>query len=107
MDEKQTCSNCNRIFSWEKDYRYHKKDCQPDTCRECGQCFPNQHALKTHIAKVHTQTFKCGTCNKNFANKRNLKRHEVVHTDSKIQCEMCNSKFSTKSSMQRHMKQQH
>ena len=107
LEEQQKCPNCNRQFSCEKDYRLHKKRCHPVICKDCDECFQNQHSLNTHISMVHTQAFKCGDCDKCFANKCNLKRHQDVHMGLKIQCEICHSEFSTKGSMTRHVKQQH
>ena len=107
LEEQQKFPNCSRQFRRKKNYRLHKKDCRPEICKDCGQCFQNLDSLNTHISLVHTQKFKCDACEKCFANKQNLKRHLLVHTGIRIQSKICHSEFNTKGSVQRHKKQQH
>ena len=103
-DIKKQCDSCQKIFSREKDYRYHKKGCGNVCCTQCDKTFPHKIALKNHMAKEHLREFQCSVCQKCFVNKRNLERHNSVHSGrEKIMCKFCGRGFSTKSNLTKHL----
>ncbi|XP_032824280.2 uncharacterized protein LOC116950533 isoform X2 [Petromyzon marinus] len=80
----------------------------PTCVRACGACglgFPEEGALRRHIARIHAddKPYKCDTCHAAFRYKGNLSSHRTVHSGEKpYRCTVCGAQFNRPANLKTH-----
>ncbi|XP_034485929.1 zinc finger protein 37 [Drosophila innubila] len=74
------------------------------SCSMCGNSFPNQTQLKSHLRSHGTEkNYECELCNKRFNAACNLTTHMRTHTGEKpYVCAHCDRRFADRSTHRKH-----
>ena len=82
---------------------------QDHQCHLCSVSCKTKHILKSHITRVHLETFKCLICGAKYASRSHLNRHSGMVHENKLEfeCQSCDAKFSDKYNFNRHVKTVH
>ncbi|KAB0794294.1 hypothetical protein PPYR_11133 [Photinus pyralis] len=105
-----SCDVCFKTFGLVSSLNTHKLLHTPNTviCQHCGNPYPNEKKLKSHIEKVHQKEnerlFLCNVCAKQYKSKVALDTHMATHEDAdkKYECKVCEKRFAQASSLSVH-----
>ena len=108
---KVMCTNCGKTFSKTTYEMTHYYECNnlpkinEVECEKCGKKFDHEHALKKHMANVHTNLdIMCDKCDFKTTNERYLLTHLKTHQKKQmITCDLCGKEVN-KLSMSKHMR---
>jgi len=91
-----------------------RPNCQPKTCKECGDVLFDQPTLIRHVFSKHGGARKhlCHLCGKRFVMKYNWSAHmkDVHHEERPHRCSWCADKevtFGTAGELRRHLDETH
>lgn len=91
--------------------RHKQEQAKPEgyQCPHCSKISKHLHALRAHVAYVHTKTkFKCEICDKIFKHEKNLVEHQSQHTGVDLyRCPFCERTFKSNGNMHSHKKKMH
>ena len=99
------CQQCTLGFSSIKDLEIHKMrhnskdDKMPYKCSDCIKSFASKHALKKHIARIHssTETYNCNVCSHyRPSSYEDLQFHMIGHNTNEerpYKCDKCPKTF--------------
>jgi KRAB domain-containing zinc finger protein len=104
------CSDCNKTFTRENNYKTHhlnKHGNSDHVCVTCGRKFRTVRALKKHLQFGKYCKLKCVLCTRTFKRKNDLEKHEEkckYANDTGGVCGLCEESFQYSYDLERHRK---
>ena len=98
--EKETCSQCHKIFFNSKNKKRHLKTQHLGQkripCNECDKTYASTAALQYHVGKCHSHnkvpSYSCKHCDQQFANFETFNIHSRMH--KKVVAHKCRKCYS-------------
>ena len=74
-------------------------------CDECGFWGPNEHSMKMHFKRLHSETISCGMCDYQAPDLEKLDIH--TFTCELYKCEKCDERLHSFSDIKMHIEKEH
>ena len=110
--EGTKCDFCNEKFVNEKELKEHmithsylESSQFKFKCDECSFWGPNEHSMKMHFKRLHSETISCGMCEYQAADLETLDIH--TFTCELYKCEKCDKRLYSFSDIKRHIEKEH
>ena len=111
-DENETsfeCENCGNEFKSAEDLKehmiIHSYQKLQYKCDECDFWGPNEHTMKMHVKRNHSETISCGMCN--FEANQTQALDTQTFTCEMYKCNECKLPFLHLHTLKSHMKNEH
>lgn len=114
---ERTCAFCDKIFTKERNLKYHIQAIHNKSKFECEIClktFSFKSAKERHLKVVHynQKSHQCSICEKSFGTRYDQRNHfDHYHNENdnpgRYHCEECDKSFLSSSTLSRHQKGVH